>query len=75
VYTLAERGEIGLAEAFARLETLATERLRATTDEERTAVIQRPKEIRTLRKALRRLLEHPWEHLMELSRRPGGPRV
>jgi len=23
--------------------------------------------------ALRRMLEHGWEHLAELSRRPGGP--
>jgi hypothetical protein len=38
-------------------------------------VIQRPKEIRTLRKALRRMLEHDWEHLVELSRRPGGPKL
>jgi hypothetical protein len=31
------------------------------------------KDARTLRKALRRVLEHDWEHLAELSRRPGGP--
>ena len=28
---------------------------------------------RTLCKALRRILEHDWEHLAELARRPGGP--
>ncbi len=54
---------------------MAAERLRATTREERAAVRERPKDVRTLRKALRRMLEHDWEHLAELSRRPGGPRL
>ncbi len=69
----AERGELGLAEALRRSAALAAERVRATTPEERAAVRQLPKGARTLRKALRRLLEHDWEHLAELSRRPGGP--
>ncbi len=69
----AERGELGLAEALRQSGVLAAERVRATTPEERAAVRQLPKGPRTLRKALRRLLEHDWEHLAELSRRPGGP--
>ena len=69
----AERGEIDLVEALRRGATLAAERVRATTPEERAAVRERPKELRTLRKALRRVLEHDWEHLAELGRRPGGP--
>lgn len=28
-----------------------------------------------LRKALRRMIEHPWEHWVELSQRPGGPHL
>jgi hypothetical protein len=51
------------------------ERLQQPTADERSKVVQRPKEIRTLRKALRRTLEHDWEHLAELSRRPGGPEL
>jgi uncharacterized damage-inducible protein DinB/predicted RNase H-like HicB family nuclease len=73
VHGAAERGELGLAEALRRVATLAEARVRAATPEERAAVRQRPREIRTLRKALRRMLEHDWEHLAELSRRPGGP--
>jgi predicted RNase H-like HicB family nuclease/uncharacterized damage-inducible protein DinB len=69
----AERGELGLAVALRRSAALAAERVRATTPEERAAVRQLPKGARTLRKALRRMLEHDWEHLAELSRRPGGP--
>ncbi len=69
----AERGELDLAEALRRSAALAAERVRAATPEERAAVRQLPKGPRTLRKALRRLLEHDWEHLAELSRRPGGP--
>jgi predicted RNase H-like HicB family nuclease/uncharacterized damage-inducible protein DinB len=69
----AERGELGLAEALRRSAALAAERVRATTPEERAAVRQLPKGARTLRKALRRMLEHDWEHLAELSRRAGGP--
>jgi predicted RNase H-like HicB family nuclease len=69
----AERGEIGPAEGLRRIEALTAARVRATTPEERAAVRQRPKDVRTLHKALRRVLEHDWEHLAELSRRPGGP--
>ena len=70
-----ERREISLPEGLRRIATMTAERVRATTPEERAAVRQRPKDVRTLRKALRRMLEHDWEHLMELSRRPGGPEV
>ncbi len=71
----AERREISLPEALRRVDTLTAARVRATTPEERAAVRQRPKDIRTLHKALRRVLEHDWEHLAELSRREGGPEI
>jgi predicted RNase H-like HicB family nuclease/uncharacterized damage-inducible protein DinB len=69
----AERGELSLPEALRQITAKAEERVRATTPEERAAVRQRHKDLRTLRKALRRMLEHVWEHLAELSRRRGGP--
>jgi len=69
----AERGEMSLSGGLLRVRDMVVERVSATTLEERTAVRERPKDIRTLRKALRRSLEHDWEHLAELSRRPGGP--
>lgn len=73
VRSAAERGEIGLPEALRRIAALAEERVRAATAEERAAVRELPSGKYTLRKALRRMLEHDWEHLVELSRRPGGP--
>jgi predicted RNase H-like HicB family nuclease/uncharacterized damage-inducible protein DinB len=75
VQAKAERGEISLAEGLRTIAALAAERVRAATPEQRRAVLQRPKDVRTLRKALRRTLEHDWEHLAELSRRPGGPKL
>ena len=74
IQSAAERGELPLAEALRQIEELVTERLRATTPAERAAVRERPSgEISTLRKAMRRIIEHEWEHLAELARRPGGP--
>lgn len=75
VQAKAERGEISLAEGLRTVAALAAERVRAATPEQRRAVLQRPKDVRTLRKALRRMLEHDWEHLAELSRRLGGPKL
>lgn len=71
--TQAERGEIPLDEALVTSAAMVVDQAGAMTPEQRRAVIERPKEVRTARKALRRLLEHDWEHLRELSRRSGGP--
>jgi hypothetical protein len=71
--TAADRGEIEITDALRQATALVIECLRQVTPEERSKVLQRPKEVRTLRKALRRMLEHDWEHLAELSRRQGGP--
>lgn len=74
IQSAAERGELPLAEGLRQVEELVAARLRATTPAERAAVKERPSgEICTLRKAMRRIIEHEWEHLAELSRRPGGP--
>ena len=73
LHTAAERGDVSLAEGLRRVEAMASDLVRATTPEQRAAVIERPKDVRTLRRAIRRMLEHDWEHLAELSRRPGGP--
>ncbi len=70
-----ERGEVTLTEAIRRAEEIITERVRAATPEQRRAVIRWDSRVRTLRKSFRRLLEHYWEHLAELSRRPGGPKL
>ncbi len=73
IHGAAERGELELAVAFVRATDLAEEHLRATTAAQRAQVRELPAGPRSLRKALRRMLEHEWEHLVELSRRPGGP--
>jgi predicted RNase H-like HicB family nuclease len=68
-----ERGELPLPDALRRAATLAADRVHATSADERSAVRELPSGPRTLRKALRRMLEHDWEHHAELARRPGGP--
>jgi len=74
VQTQAERDELPLPEALLRVDAMAAEVVRSTTPTQRKAIHRYPKgDVRTLRKALRRMLEHDWEHLAELSRRPGGP--
>jgi predicted RNase H-like HicB family nuclease len=69
----AERGELPLAVALRRADAMAAERVRTATPDQWSAVRDLPAGRRTLRKALRRMLEHDWEHLAELARRPGGP--
>lgn len=69
----AERGALAPGEALREIGALAAARLRETTPEQHAAIVERPRDTRTLRKALRRMLEHHWEHLAELSRHPGGP--
>ena len=70
---LAEPGELRIDEVLLQVEQLAAARIRETTAEERRRVVQRANDQRTLRKAIRRILEHDWEHLAALARRPGGP--
>jgi len=73
LHAAAERGEVPIPDALLQVEGMAAERVRATTPEERAAVRQRSSGVSTLRRALRRILEHDWEHLAELARRPDGP--
>jgi predicted RNase H-like HicB family nuclease len=73
IHGAAERGELPLAEALLQSAALVRERVAATTPEERKAVRELSSRTYTLRKAHRRMLEHGWEHLAELSRRQGGP--
>jgi predicted RNase H-like HicB family nuclease len=76
VVSSAERGQLSLPAAFERITELAAGRAWQATPEERSAARRRPGgDLRTLRKALRRMLEHDWEHLAELSRRRGGPEL
>ena len=71
----AERDEISLADALRASERVAADLLRPTTEKQRSIVVERADGVRTLHKGIRRMLEHDWEHLAELSRRPGGPKL
>lgn len=71
--TQATRGLLPIPEAFRRTISMAEERVWAATPEQRAAIFERSGTKRSLRKALRRMLEHDWEHFAELGRRPGGP--
>ena len=72
----AERAEIQVTDALARQADLLAGYLGAATEAQRTLPVQRPNgRIHTLRRGVRRMLEHEWEHLAELSRRPGGPEL
>jgi hypothetical protein len=57
--------------AFARLCAFARQRLEATTDDERSAHVQHGAKVWTARRAYRRMLEHQWEHLIEVRERLG----
>lgn len=69
----ARRGEIPLPVALRRAGEMVGERIWRATPEERRATRELNGRTSTMRKAMRRMLEHDWEHLAELSRRPDGP--
>jgi predicted RNase H-like HicB family nuclease len=73
IATAAERGEMPFAAAFDASTELIVELVNATTPQQRSTARQLPSGPKPLRQALRRILEHDWEHLAELSRLPGGP--
>ncbi len=75
IATAFERGETAYPEAMAESTARVVAIVTTTTPEQRTTARQLPSGPKTLRQALRRILEHDWEHLAELSRRPGGPKL
>lgn len=73
LHSAAERGDVPLPAAITRAVAMVDERIRLVPPERRNEVREITGRTYTLRKALRRMLEHNWEHLAELARRPGGP--
>ena len=69
LHTQAERGDVSLPDALRQAADMVSARVYSTTTDERSAVRQLPSGSYTMRKALRRALEHAWEHLVELERR------
>jgi uncharacterized damage-inducible protein DinB/predicted RNase H-like HicB family nuclease len=67
----AMRGDLDVRIALHEARAAAIERLRALTPAERAFVKEHPSGARTMRKTIRRMLEHEWEHRRELARRLG----
>jgi predicted RNase H-like HicB family nuclease len=67
-----EQGPENVADALTRLWRTAAARLDAMTDAERTQMVAHGQVTWTARRALRRMLEHHWEHLQEITGRLGG---
>ena len=65
----AEKGELDVREALAEGADLFAADLLAATPAERSAVIPRGQMIGSVRRTLRRALEHGWEHLQEIRTR------
>jgi uncharacterized damage-inducible protein DinB len=67
----AGRGELDVRIALQESRDAAIERLRRLTPTERAFVKEHPSGARTMRKTIRRMLEHEWEHRREIARRLG----
>ena len=66
-----DEGKLDPHEALDRLLVLETERLRAMSPAERSEVIMRGQTPWSARSAVRRMLEHGWEHYVEIAERLG----
>ena len=73
IHGAAKRGERPIPMALTEAADLAAAQLRATDERQRSHTRQMSSGSYTLRKAIRHSLEHAWNHLAELSRRPDGP--
>jgi hypothetical protein len=67
----ANKGLIDPLDALDRMFALETERLRTMTDDERSTVIMRGQNPWSARRAVRNMLEHCWEHYVEIAVRLG----
>ncbi len=75
LHSAAERGEIPLPVALVRAGEMVEARIQLVPPERRNDVREITGRAYTLRKALRRMIEHDWEHLAELSRHPSSPQL
>jgi len=71
----ARRGETQISVALQESVALCRNHVALATTEQRRGTRQLEWGSYTLHRALRRMNEHAWEHLVELSRRPGGPEL
>ncbi|WIG61284.1 MAG: hypothetical protein OJF49_004032 [Ktedonobacterales bacterium] len=70
---IVRQGQGDLLNWMASVRVREIEHIRALTAAERTRAVTRWQQTWTARKGLRRMLEHEWEHLNELSNRLGQP--
>jgi predicted RNase H-like HicB family nuclease len=68
---MADKGQIDPLDALDQMFALETERLRTMTDDERSTVIMRGQSPWSARRAMRSMLEHCWEHYVEIAGRLG----
>ena len=68
----AGRGELDVRIALQEARDAAIARLAKLTSAERAFVKEHPSGARTMRKTIRRMLEHEWEHRREIARRLGA---
>jgi uncharacterized damage-inducible protein DinB len=71
--TIVKKRQGDLLDWMSHVRTVEIERIRSLTEEERSQQVVHWKRTWTARKVLRRMLEHEWEHLVELSERLGKP--
>jgi hypothetical protein len=64
-------GRLDANDALDRLHALELDRLRTMDDGERSAVVVRGQSSWSVRSAVRRMLEHAWEHYVEIGARLG----
>lgn len=67
----ADEGLIDPRDALDQLHELEIARLHAMDDEERSAVVLRGENRWSVRSAMRKMLEHAWEHHLEMAERLG----
>lgn len=72
IQRLVERRELDALDALDQLHALELERLRAMPEEQRSAVVMRGQQQWSARAAVRRMLEHCWEHYTEIAARLGA---
>jgi predicted RNase H-like HicB family nuclease/uncharacterized damage-inducible protein DinB len=67
-----EQSPEAIPSALTHLWQISSSRLEAMTETERGQLVKHGQVTWTARRALRRMLEHEWEHLLELSKRLDG---
>jgi len=70
--SIVKKQEGGLLEWMAYVRSVEIERLRSLSEEQRSEPFIHWKYTRTARKVMRRMLEHQWEHLVEIEDRLQG---